>query len=1260
MWLKSSPHVHYENTMSENPIKKTYLQLLPLDSSSQIDIFAVYNRVFPQISKWVDQFLNLSSWETDIHAEFNYPDLFRHFYFETKNIQKTVGQHVFGFGFPMVFDITASDTEGELGTPISAPLFIWYLTIRPHPNRGDSWLIGFEEGNPVVINEYLMAHFSQKYNLDLRNSCTEFINTKSPLTKGLEAFSWDLTKKLDFKNTFIPALKECPRESTAHELSKDGALMWSGVLGLLPHQEGSLSEKKMQDADFQNFTWTAEHSHEFAVLPEDAFQRAALRTILRNKITVVEGAHGTGKTHLAINILLNALSNGQKTAVIANDIGSLMQIQDGIIKLGLGHLTYLLKDVYHDKNIFLDALRTNQTGKASGAKEDEFKITLKQARRYLVKSDDSHEALSAPIFGSDRFSDVVGYYLNSQKKAGRELLANHLNASDYEFTKQEYEQLTAAIQKAEILFGNVGTLRHPLSKIHAAIFEDEKSEKGRSFLNLKLTSFVERWKALHHRYISVYDAYAQKLMNHYDSHYSDLVAQVRLLKESYSDYKFQFGDAFESNSFFRLSGLKAASLFSDRSKNVLTAKDEALSQYDELSQIFNGRNHFSHTFLNQSDRKDFKKLQTNVETFELSLKGWRKVLPATVQEELQRLNSKTAQHFDKSLSEEIAILELDLEELLEATNDAKIYADLLSHKMLTLPKRMLFIEDTIEKLEESQLYMRDFDSFYDWQRYWIPLPENGRKLVQSLIKVKPLNWEAAFDSWYFNNTLIAHYQSSTLNNDDLMNQMYDAEEKLHDLIPPQIAHYWNERKKETVRVLKSQNTARMDSSGDGYKFLLGSKNVELAKKKLLNDVVKNRINTLSDIFPVLLMTPQVATQLIESEGKEFDLVIFDNAQNIVADSVVPIVRNTEGVVVMTEYSKLDGTKPKSLVDKVKKHDSAIVKLNYLHRPISETAKRLNQSVFYPDLEVPFRYSSAEQNVSVVHVKGQFLEKTQSNDIEIAEVVRLLEEIHATPFNTFPRIGVVCMNKKQRNALSNKLLHIVQKTLQGWEKVEQLQRNGLGIYSLEELSGLQFDVLVMSGTFNEIEKMELTRPDLRRIINCFTQKLYWVNSIPQSELAAAADDKERETAFLLSNLLFLTENRASKDSKESSEYLKILEKLQSLYTTQKTVVTSSFVNQVVEYLSEFIPPQYIKKNYVIDNHTFPIAILPKEIDKQPTVIRIDGQLIAGKNFSPTWERRILGELEKMGIPVVSIWSYNWWKNANIEAEKLSLEAFGSVN
>ncbi len=1227
--------------MRHTKVTQSYLNALPL-GDDKLDMFNVFNGIYPQMTKWTELFYNQKAFETDIHAEFHNSEAFRQFYFESKNIQRTRGQQQFGFGYPFVFD---TGTEGA----IAAPLFIWYLNIKPHPTRRDSWVLSFDENSSVAVNEYLIEHFRQKQKLDLADHLGTYIQNPPFTYVGFQAFCKDLAQQLNYDVlTLNASITQCPSAKYARELGVKGNIGWCGALGFFPHPDGSLQETETESIDFQNFTWTAEHAHEFAVLPEDIYQRTALRTVLRNKITVIEGGHGTGKTHLAANILLNALSNGQKTAIVANDLASLMQIQNELVNLGLGNLTFLLKDIYQDKNLLLDVLRKEQSGKSVDFKDEEdFKIALKQARRHLAKSDDTHHTLGQPIFGDENFAEVVGHYMASQKKAGRELLANHLNAADYSFTKEEYTRLRAEIERSEQLYKEVNTLKHPLSNLNPLAFSGEKSTENGPALKEKIALFIEKFEALHKRHIAVYDAYSQKLMNHYESYFVQQREQMRHLKEAYSDYEFQYGNAFKSFNVFRMSGLYATSFFSSRSKNILSAKDEALTRYDELAKTYETRTHFNHDILNVKDRKDFDKLKQNVDTFESLLRGWRTALPKTVQEELQRLNSKTAHYFDKPLAEDILQLETDLDALLVEVNEAKIYAEPIGHKMLTLPKRMLFIEETIEKLEETQLNMRDFDTFYAWQSFWVTLPNNGHRLIAALTKVKPENWTATFDSWYFHNTLVAHYQSDTLGNDALMNDMNEVEDRVRKYMPLQIAKMWNERKKAAVKEMKEKDP-------DGYKLFFSSKNVKLAKSKYLKDILRGTIQTLTEVFPVFLVTPQVATQIIEAEGKEFDLVIFDNAQSIDAEQVVPILRNTEGVVVLTE----DASVPHSLAAKLKEKEVATVRLNYMHRASSDTTRRINQSVFYPNLDIPFRQAAAEQSVEVRYVKGVFSEKTRSNEAEITEIVELLKEISATPFNTYPRIAIVTMTKQQRNNLNMTLLNIVQKTLFGWEKIEHIQRSGLTILSIDELAGLQFDILVVSGTFADFEKMSFSKRAFRQLLNCFTQKLYWVNSIPRDVLTQSATSQDYEMPFLMSNLILFAEKLVEGEtpSRENRDFVPqqpeiIFSRLRSLYGKPKTQKSSIFVAEVIAALSETINPKRMKTNFRIENQTFPFVILPDNDEDKAFVVRIDGRLSHdAAYFNADWERRILQYLGRLNIGVLSIWSYDWWKNAQVETAK----------
>ncbi|NJN34433.1 MAG: hypothetical protein HC817_09460 [Saprospiraceae bacterium] len=118
-----------------------------------------------------------------------------------------------------------------------------------------------------------------------------------------------------------------------------------------------------------------------------------------------------------------------------------------------------------------------------------------------------------------------------------------------------------------------------------------------------------------------------------------------------------------------------------------------------------------------------------------------------------------------------------------------------------------------------------------------------------------------------------------------------------------------------------------------------------------------------------------------------------------------------------------------------------------------------------------------------------------------------------------------------------------------------------------------------------------------------------------------------------------------------QYEEALSRLCAIYDKNNTPKQSVFVEQVVQELSRFIDKTAIKPNCKLDTQIFDLVVIPKSEKQLPVVVRIDGKLSRSRYFNADWERRTLAVLERMKIPVVSIWSYNWWRNPEEEATKL---------
>jgi hypothetical protein len=1249
-----------------------YWHILPLNKD-RIDIFLFFNRVYPVVTKWMEHFFQSASWETDLHADLHNAEILRHFYFENRNRLKISGQHALAFGFPLIVD---SDTfSGSEPIAVSAPLFIWHLNLKPHPNRRDSWLIGRDETSPLVVNEPILQFFQLKYNIDLKDKLSKFILSKNFSINAFDSLSKDLAKVLKYKTQHLNSgLRECPNQSLLRELSKSGDIAWAGVLGLFPSQALFLKQKNLSQVVETTFFKTtmkasiptantstafgrAEQMHEFTLLPEDAEQRAAFRTILRQRLSITEGGHGTGKTHLAANIALNAASNGRKTLIVAHDMATLIQIQQYFVDNGLGNLTFLLKDLLHDKKILLDSLRQEITTKTVPNQPfnlESYLITLKQARRWLQRLDNRTEALNRPVFGQERWADIVGRYVKSSQIAGRELLTNHLNPSDFTFKEDEYDFLKNEIETSDRLFVKAGTMKHPLTSLHPSLFRAASGGMSYRFVAEKVETYLKKLSFIQHRHIRMIDAYAQRLTDYYETHYGELYEQLQRLKEDISDYLFQFGNDFETTNFLKTSALQFMSVFSDRSKAILEAREKMVLAYQKLRDIFQSREYkyFEHPFLEGHERKNVPILRENLDNFEKSLQQWRIILPTMVQEQVNRLNGKTATHLDPHFAERVVELEHELDDLLSELNGINLYVSPIQHKVQSLPKRQLFVEETLERLEQTKQNLRDFETFFQWQEHWLAMSEKGKQIVKAIVKVKPSDWLSAFQSWYFHNILVVYNQRDITTGDDLAQQLMDASDKLRKMFPAQIALLWMERKNEVIRQLKKHNPPT-------YKHFFDTNNITLTRQIPLPKILKSNVEALTEIYPVLLMPPSVATELLKGEGNLFTNIIFENAHLIAKESVENLLVNTDGVVALCEntsnqtIAESEDWDVASLAAYAKAVGAPTVRLNHLHRHVSESVRALNRAIFYPDMRLPMCHPLGEQAAKVVHINnGRINEISQTNEAEITEIVRILQEINATPWKTYPRIGVITMTRQQRNSLNATLLNIVQKTLFGWEKIEHLQRNGLGIYNIDEIVGLQFDVVVVSGTYHILEMFTMSQRQLRMIANSFTQKIYWVNSVYKGELRNAAELPEKEVPYLISNILFYCEFL---QKGETARYQYVLESLRKRYAHFKDEIPSPFVMQIAKIIGQDIGSRHINFDYPIDNQRFMLVITPRYVNQTPIVIRIDGRFtddaLKGMPFNADLERRILNQLTAMQVSIISIWSYDWWRDANAEAQKL---------
>lgn len=1161
-------------------------------------------------------------------------DKISHIYFESKNLSKTMGGKTLGFGFPFLIDTH----EGEL---LVAPLFIWQISIEPAQTKVDAWVIKYDTGNFVQPNYQVVRYLKEKYDFDYQKKLEDAIENNSISTSNLEGVCQDLADRFHLK-TFIGegGIIEVPGIDEIGGFTEEGVLHRSGVIGIFPPQHTKLSEatSKPENVFISSDDMPDSDPFVFPFLAADPEQVTALENLVKKKVSVVEGIDNLGKGQTLLNLLFVALMQGKKCLVVSERAPALKKNQNILAKSGLHQLNFLLTDALNDRDQILELLRLAAKGVGKNIPLDKQDFLFKKNKFVRAKKalDDTYHSTNKKVFGNHNWTDTVGLFLQSNRKEGKELLASHLQRQDFTFMIEEHQALKKGVENCYPLFQKIKTLKHPLSNLNDRVFQQVSPEGGRAYVIEQLNIFLGKARQLHHRYIADVERYRNKLEGHYDSYISEINNNYKSVHGKILEYKDQLGDGFidAGTSAFRI-----PFFYSKKKKKIIAAQNDVSKSYRLLKKTFEEKPYFEFTFSSAKDGMLIKEVVQNIESFNSAFDYWKNKLESIIQEDIIRLNSKTA-HPSLGVKEEITELEYALDLMLEELNEAKIYQKHLENKTLTLPQRQKFLESIIEQMEQTQLNLRDFPVFYQWQSKWLELTPVGRKVVASLVKVKPADWTAAFESWYFHN-LLTECQNNFLpyENEDVKN--YDESwHALKPLILDFINAQWQEKQIEGLKRLKRKNKSI-------YRQIFEKSIFKKQSPMSLAEIFEDSMDTVTDLLPVLFVTPQVALNIFPN-GYKFDLVIFEEANRF------SIERSTEiadlGHQLMIFGSDDSNGNETSLLQYALENEVSGVKItNKYEAPVSNMS--------FSDVPKPSPFHA--QKCVVENLEGRFHEMEGINDFEAQHILRLLNQIKQTPQRVFPSVGIVAFTVEQRNLISSYILKLKQQNVVGSEKIRQLERNGMGVYFVEELFGQHFDVLIVSCTFGAVNiKGKLTKkisllntPEgisfLHLLINKPLRQLILLHSFSEEHLAAFKGKQWDKGTWLLAHFIAMSE------AVQQENEVKYLEEKETIGKKEpRAIKNPNLIKEIVLSLSSYIDDSRCKLHVPWEDVLLPLVVSPIKADGKNVVVIPDGFFADTQFTSGVWEEAHIKKLQKENYELILTWSLNWMKDPAAESRKLA--------
>jgi AAA domain/PhoH-like protein len=1207
------------------------------------DIFTLNENNFA--IKCVRELLENKTFEMTIAANHPASEWLNHFYFESKNKEKVFGTKNFGVGYPLVI----ADIENY---HLAAPLFIWQLAIEPHVQNIDHWLVQNTENQAIVPNYPLFHLIDSLHGTDFTSRVVALAESKRINTQTLTELADGIRLLLNLQEQGLSlSIMPCPGESEIETLMQQKTLYWSGVIGLFPSIPMSMTAQTPVIAP--NLPAALDWKHTFSVLPMDATQRSILQSVQNNAITVVEGASGTGKTYTISNILINALSNGKKCLVVSKSVNALRRAQKFVLDKGFGDLTFILRDTVGDKLMLADMLRAAAEHKTKVNVDEELhKTVMNRSLRETRKLDDAWEALHAPVFGEQSFVDTVGRFLRSNRIEGKELLLSQLTPTDFQFNKEEFDNIVTAIRASEPIFKKFPTLSHPLAQLKGNFFLDNEPENGLLLTKTQVKSLLEKATALHHRYISKTSDYTESLTDHYEQHFSELTIATKKVRNQLEDGVNRYGSDFEKAA---SASEKLYGVFSEKYKDIIESKDKIGADFENLRKIYLTRKYFDFDFPANLDTKNIRKISELAKDFEASLRLWRKRIPATVREDIRRLNTKSIL-FDLDFREQIKDLEYSMDIYLDEFNNTGLYGDAVKSEMLTIPKRQEFLEGMIAQLEETQFYLRDYNDFHIWQKHWLLLSPPAQKVVKALCKVKPKNWVAAFESWYLQHLLQNEYSPNMAWDDESLENWSKSYQELRRILPDQISAHWQHRKNIALRKLK-------EDSPESYKNWFGKNNRTLSVQRNPVELFSKHIDVLTETLPVLLVTPQVAIDVVRNSNLLFDLVLVDEGHHILKQECYHLFDMGKNIVVFGD-AKQDMTPfaGDDILEFCKTIQANTITLDYQHQNSPEEWISFNKIAF----DTPFKrlpYSNTAKDVTIIaNVEGRYNESSLTNEVEARQIIDWLNLIEQTPAKTYPSVGIACATVQQRDLIANQLLKIRQRKAAGHEKIHQLYLNGLGVYQIGELQGQHVDILLLSLTFGIADakgnltadfnfwNTQLGMNQLHVALTRATQKIYIAHSIPEGLQTSLSTDASKKGTCIMANLVqFATQIQEGDHLAADAQLLKMKN---TLAYPDNTYPSNIFMEEVEIALQPYFEPGRIVRNATVKGVTVPLLIHGTEESPRQNILLFDGVLAKSALPSYEWEEKLKQYCTKNQIEYVPTLSVQWWKAPKQEARKLA--------
>lgn len=1220
---------------------------------------------------------------------------------QTDAIESEKGINTFGFGFPILVRRDQSDNKLTV-----APMLIWSLRIK-RTKDFNTWEILRNDEDPIYINEVLINHLQSDSKIEIDQVSSEYMDDGLIDRNELLEICVNLIESIntstpsDLRETFEKKLDEIkPISDKKHYeklplTSNNSFVDFGGLFSIFEVQKqniindyGNLLELKGTEIDLEDME---EHSFQpISSVETDPSQQGILHSLNSSRNILIQGPPGTGKSQSLTAILVNALENHKKTIVVCEKRTALEVLFNALNEKGLNYQTILIKDIVKDRRKAVDSVRDRVDNSAyrrykyTHSKETLDNI-IDKSKSLIDAINKRHKKLGENLIGNKNWTNIVGSLL-SELKDNSEDYNLDLSKDTFSYESSELNELLELIRKGQNLYKDYKPFKN-LSFLNSSklvgdnpfIIEQDIND---DFNNYKRET--ESIEQLVSKYEQEYYDTRKKQLKHQENEVKSIIDELNTIFSKYSSAD-DFYNEDKTKGFF----FKATSIFSKSKKETLNDQELIYSYFDSL--IDRTRN--CNDFRSISNSTSIADRESTINEFIKEIERLKSGFQDKIEDEYDNLNLLKSENKDYNTETLMSIQSSlqSLKEIIDKQSWTKLTLDYSNHKLLLSSIRSMIASKETFFNNENDLFSIEFK----WFQYYNSLSQETKDIIDELSPKE--NWRKTFLIYYLNSLLVNSANIDLPTNDDDHIELGKSLSELEREQIKYIRQYWFSKQIDATRNFDVNNP---NIAVENLYNKRASKN---HKRLSLREIVKLDMDLFTTFFPIILTTPDVASNLFKGQNKYFDIVMFDEASQLKLEDNLPALLKGKQIVIAGDehqmppsnyFSKIfDGTiddedEFEDEIDRIKSDASNSLldceslldfaselgfdkrHLDFHYRSRHPYLIDYSNYAFYNQRLKPLPNDFDYVPIKYINVNGTY--SNTSNDSEAETVLSIIENnISRLPNGEYPTVGVATFNITQRNLVLSKIneRRKFERFKEFNDKILELEENGFFVKNLENIQGDERDVIILSTTYGINKEGKFNQRFgsinhqkgyklLNVIVTRAKYKVYVCSSVPQDvflnykEHLITEGSNNRRGAFYA----YLAYAKAVSDQDAESR-LSVLNALAENSSNKTTIdnfnsdLESPFEEEVYEALTEHFDEEKIIPQLQFAGFRIDLVYDTKKVGIPKIAIECDGAAYHSSQEAYLHDRHRQKILERHGFVFHRIWSTNWWRNPKKETQKL---------